>query len=355
MANESQKKDIKAWYIVLIVLMIVSIGVNVYLFRYHAKQDDAVEVMVDLLKGQPWETIDAQLQVEIASIMAMLSQMAEEQALQEAVTQDILAALENEPWAAGQEDIEVELSSISIALSQFEGRQIAQERAIMDIMDLLASEPWSGANEQVHERFTSIDGILGLLIALQREQNVVTTEIKELLASKPWDAGQEQIEEGLREVNQALGELKEQQIVQNVATEEVAIFLKSEPWDTEQGQIQASIVQIQEELAIIKGILDELVIENKEETDPEESIPAMASAQSTVTYGQEVEAQQTNGVVAVKLLSGDNVWNIVSRFYDSPSPGLVKKVVDFNDILDARFLPVGFNLRVPLEMSIECN
>jgi hypothetical protein len=134
--------------------------------------------------------------------------------------------------------------------------------------------------------------------------------------------------------------------------------------------------EIGEELSAIKALLGEIMTEvagqngvsdrteaREEpkleiETESDYSIQAMASA-AELTYEHDVDqpSPQISGtneltcpVVEVRLLPGDSVWSIVARFKPSPRPALVKEVVEYNGITDPRRLPVGFPVRVPMDL-----
>ncbi len=267
MAAESSEKKKNGLQILLVVLVLVSMGLNVYLFRYYAEQDDGVEVMTF------WEAANTQMHDELASIKATLVELETRQSAQESATSEILALLESDLWVE-------EFSSITETLNQLEARQMAQESAPAWV----DKESWEAANTQMHDELASIKAMLELILTENEEE------------PEP----------------------------------------ESNP---------------------IPAIVPDLALNQDQEIESDASIHVMAPASvaSEVTYVEDAQypkdaEERSCPIVEVKLLPGDNVWSIVARFKPSPSPALVGKVVEFNGITDPRRLPVGFPVRIPVEL-----
>jgi hypothetical protein len=107
----------------------------------------------------------------------------------------------------------------------------------------------------------------------------------------------------------------------------------------------------QEELQAIKEMLMEIIAktDKAEALNSEPESEPMASVQVMAPVAQVVEHEC--GIVEVRLLRGDSVWNIVARFKSPPSPALVNEVVEYNDIKDPRRLRWAFLSGYPWSWS----
>ncbi len=297
--NKDKDKKTNRLLLFLVLVVLVSIGVNVYLFWSYGDQDDAIEVM-------------ASWQEELSSVTDILANLEVRQSVQETVTQEVLNLLEAQPWTASSAQIQEGFSSLNESL------------ALMH-PDGVDRETWNTANIQVQEALSLIRVMLYELEARQSTQGVAIEEIVATLDSQPWG-----------DLSEKLAQIEMRQVAQ--ASEPIV-----EPDWVDKESWEAANMQIQEELSSIKAMITQLLAEQSA------SIPAMAPAQA-VTYVEETEGVQSRPVVEVRLRPGDSVWSIVSRFCISPSPALVDQVVEFNNIEDPRRLPVGFPVRLPLDI-----
>ena len=298
MASESNEKKSNRLQVFLVVLILVSMGLNVYLFRYYAEQDDGVEVMTS------WADANTQIHEELASVTVMLADLEARQSAQETTTKEIYETL-----------------------VLVDTRQAAQDSAAVTAPEGLDKESWEVANTEMQAALASVTTMLADLEARQAVQETTAKEMYKTLV--------------LVDARQA---------AQDVAAPIAPDVLDKESWEV-------ASAQIQQELVAIKALLDQVLQQSEEaqaiepqlrsEVEPETSIQVMASAPE-LTYEQQTE--HGCSIATVRLLPGDSVWSIVARFRPSPSPALVDKVVEFNEITDPRRLPVGFTVQVPLDL-----
>lgn len=292
--NKNKSKDNKTnrLLLFLVLAVLVSIGVNVYLFWSYGEQDDAIEVITS------W-------QGELSSVTDILANLEARQSVQETVTQEVLNLLESAQIQEGFSSL-----NESLALMHPDG---------------VDRETWNIANIQVQEALSLIRVMVYELEARQSTQGVAIEEIVATLDSQPWGA-----------LSEKLAQIEMRQVAQASVPIVEPDWVDKESWE-------AANMQVQEELSSIKAMITQLLAEQSA------SIPAMAPAQA-VTYVEETDAVQSRPAVEVRLRPGDSVWSIVSRFCIAPSPALVDQVVEFNNIEDPRRLPVGFPVRLPLDI-----
>jgi len=455
---ESKEKKTDSLQIVLVVLVLVSMVLNVYLFRNYAKQDDAIEAIAS------WEASNEQIQKDLSSVTTMLTDAETRQSTQESVTKEVLQLLESQPWVE-------QLSTITDALTAIEARQLEAASAPVLEPDWVDKETWSSANSQILEALTLMQVMLTDLEEVQSAQDTVTTGILETLAAmdarqaaealepaaepnwvdkESWEAANQEIQSDLSRVTamllgletritDSLAMVEERQAAEalepavepnwvdkeswEAANQEIQSDLSrvtamllgletritdslamveerqaaesSEPavepnwvdkesWEAANQEIQSDLSQVtamllgletritealamveerqaaessepedaltQEELQAIKEMLMEIIAktDKAEALNSEPESEPMASVQVMAPVAQVVEHEC--GIVEVRLLRGDSVWNIVARFKSPPSPALVNEVVEYNDIKDPRRLPVGFPVRIPMEL-----
>jgi len=446
---ESKEKKTNGLQIFLVVLVLVSMVLNVYLFRYYAKQDDDVEVIAS------WEAANQQIQKDLSSVTAMLTDVETRQSTQETTTKEVLNLLESQPWVEG-------LSTITDSLTAIEARQVEEALAPVPEPNWVDKETWNAADLQIQETLSSVRVMLTDLETRQSALDAATTDIletlvamdarqaEEALAPAPepnwvdkesWKAANEQIRSDLSSVTTTLVGL-ETRITDSLATVEArqaaedakpAVepnWVDKESWEAANEQIRSDLssvtttlvgletritdslvmvearqaaedaepvaepnwvdkdswetanAQTQEELSVIKEMLIEITAKSQEAaesaeaeestespesvesalnpgpaSEPDSSIQVMASAPEA-TYVQhaagpsylQAAVERDCSIVEVRLLRGDSVWSIVSRFKSPPSPALVKEVVEYNCITDPRRLPVGFPVRIPMEL-----
>jgi hypothetical protein len=455
---ESKEKKTDSLQIVLVVLVLVSMVLNVYLFRNYAKQDDAIEAIAS------WEASNEQIQKDLSSVTTMLTDAETRQSTQESVTKEVLQLLESQPWVE-------QLSTITDALTAIEARQLEAASAPVLEPDWVDKETWSSANSQILEALTLMQVMLTDLEEVQSAQDTVTTGILETLAAmdarqaaealepaaepnwvdkESWEAANQEIQSDLSRVTAMLlgletritdslamveerqaaealepavepnwvdkesWEAANQEIQSDLSrvtamllgletriTDSLAMFeerqaaessepavepnwVDKESWEAANQEIQSDLSQVtamllgletritealamveerqaaessepedaltQEELQAIKEMLMEIIAktDKAEALNSEPESEPMASVQVMAPVAQVVEHEC--GIVEVRLLRGDSVWNIVARFKSPPSPALVNEVVEYNDIKDPRRLPVGFPVRIPMEL-----
>ncbi|MDI9421902.1 MAG: hypothetical protein QM451_06715 [Bacillota bacterium] len=458
MTAESKEKKTDSLQIVLVVLVLVSMVLNVYLFRNYAKQDDAIEAIAS------WEASNEQIQKDLSSVTTMLTDAETRQSTQESVTKEVLQLLESQPWVE-------QLSTITDALTAIEARQLEAASAPVLEPDWVDKETWSSANSQILEALTLMQVMLTDLEEVQSAQDTVTTGILETLAAmdarqaaealepaaepnwvdkESWEAANQEIQSDLSRVTAMLlgletritdslamveerqaaealepavepnwvdkesWEAANQEIQSDLSrvtamllgletriTDSLAMFeerqaaessepavepnwVDKESWEAANQEIQSDLSQVtamllgletritealamveerqaaessepedaltQEELQAIKEMLMEIIAktDKAEALNSEPESEPMASVQVMAPVAQVVEHEC--GIVEVRLLRGDSVWNIVARFKSPPSPALVNEVVEYNDIKDPRRLPVGFPVRIPMEL-----
>ena len=458
MTAESKEKKTDSLQIVLVVLVLVSMVLNVYLFRNYAKQDDAIEAIAS------WEASNEQIQKDLSSVTTMLTDAETRQSTQESVTKEVLQLLESQPWVE-------QLSTITDALTAIEARQLEAASAPVLEPDWVDKETWSSANSQILEALTLMQVMLTDLEEVQSAQDTVTTGILETLAAmdarqaaealepaaepnwvdkESWEAANQEIQSDLSQVTAMLlgletritdslamveerqaaealepavepnwvdkesWEAANQEIQSDLSrvtamlvgletriTDSLAMFeerqaaessepavepnwVDKESWEAANQEIQSDLSQVtamllgletritealamveerqaaessepedaltQEELQAIKEMLMEIIAktDKAEALNSEPESEPMASVQVMAPVAQVVEHEC--GIVEVRLLRGDSVWNIVARFKSPPSPALVNEVVEYNDIKDPRRLPVGFPVRIPMEL-----
>ncbi|NMB21052.1 MAG: hypothetical protein GX979_09295, partial [Firmicutes bacterium] len=85
-AEKSDKKG-NGLQIFLVVLVLVSMVLNVYLFRYYAEQDDGVEVMTT------WADANREIHQELTSITKTLADLEARQGAQDESIQSVLETL----------------------------------------------------------------------------------------------------------------------------------------------------------------------------------------------------------------------------------------------------------------------
>jgi predicted transcriptional regulator with HTH domain len=455
---ESKEKKTDSLQIVLVVLVLVSMVLNVYLFRNYAKQDDAIEAIAS------WEASNEQIQKDLSSVTTMLTDAETRQSTQESVTKEVLQLLESQPWVE-------QLSTITDALTVIEARQLEAASAPVLEPDWVDKETWSSANSQILEALTLMQVMLTDLEEVQSAQDTVTTGILETLAAmdarqaaealepavepnwvdkESWEAANQEIQSDLSQVTamllgletritDSLAMVEERQAAEALEpaaepnwvdkesweavnqeiqsdlsrvtamllgletriTDSLAMFeerqaaessepavepnwVDKESWEAANQEIQSDLSQVtamllgletritealamveerqaaessepedaltQEELQAIKEMLMEIIAktDKAEALNSEPESEPMASVQVMAPVAQVVEHEC--GIVEVRLLRGDSVWNIVARFKSPPSPALVNEVVEYNDIKDPRRLPVGFPVRIPMEL-----
>jgi hypothetical protein len=400
----AEKNDAKGngLQIFLVVLVLVSMGMNVYLLRHYAGQDDSMEVMTS------WAEENKQIQEELTSITTTLADLAARQTSQEASAKAVLDTLtlidarqaakdaepvvepsvvDKESWTTANAEVQEALASITTTLADLAARQTSQEastKAVLDTLTLIDArqaakdaepvvepsvvdkESWTTANAEVQETLTSITTTLADLAARQTSQEASTKAVLDTLA--------------LIETRQATAEAEQAAAKEAALVEapsvETSVEPSVEPSWVDKEAWAAGNKEIGEELSAIKALLGEIMTEvaghnsvsdrseakeesEKEiETESDYSIRVMSSA-AELTYQQDVDrpSPQASGidehacpVVEVRLLPGDSVWSIVARFKPSPSPVLVNEVVEYNGITDPRRLPVGFPVRVPMDL-----
>ncbi len=458
MTAESKEKKTDSLQIVLVVLVLVSMVLNVYLFRNYAKQDDAIEAIAS------WEASNEQIQKDLSSVTTMLTDAETRQSTQESVTKEVLQLLESQPWVE-------QLSTITDALTVIEARQLEAASAPVLEPDWVDKETWSSANSQILEALTLMQVMLTDLEEVQSAQDTVTTGILETLAAmdarqaaealepaaepnwvdkESWEAANQEIQSDLSRVTamllgletritDSLAMVEERQAAEALEpavepnwvdkesweavnqeiqsdlsrvtamllgletriTDSLAMFeerqaaessepavepnwVDKESWEAANQEIQSDLSQVtamllgletritealamveerqaaessepedaltQEELQAIKEMLLEIIAktDKAEALNSEPESEPMASVQVMAPVAQVVEHEC--GIVEVRLLRGDSVWNIVARFKSPPSPALVNEVVEYNDIKDPRRLPVGFPVRIPMEL-----
>lgn len=64
---------------------------------------------------------------------------------------------------------------------------------------------------------------------------------------------------------------------------------------------------------------------------------------------QKVEHSPVN--ISLRLVAGDSLWSIVDRFYKNPSPELINKIAELNNITNPRALPTGSYLTIPYDLN----
>ncbi|HHT90304.1 MAG TPA: hypothetical protein GXZ68_04950 [Firmicutes bacterium] len=458
MTAESKEKKTDSLQIVLVVLVLVSMVLNVYLFRNYAKQDDAIEAIAS------WEASNEQIQKDLSSVTTMLTDAETRQSTQESVTKEVLQLLESQPWVE-------QLSTITDALTAIEARQLEAASAPVLEPDWVDKETWSSANSQILEALTLMQVMLTDLEEVQSAQDTVTTGILETLAAmdarqaaealepaaepnwvdkesweaanqeiqsdlsrvtamllgletritdslamveerqaaealepavepnwvdkESWEAANQEIQSDLSQVTamllgletritDSLAMVEERQAAEALEPAVEPNWVDKESWEAANQEIQSDLSQVtamllgletritealamveerqaaessepedaltQEELQAIKEMLMEIIAktDKAEALNSEPESEPMASVQVMAPVAQVVEHEC--GIVEVRLLRGDSVWNIVARFKSPPSPALVNEVVEYNDIKDPRRLPVGFPVRIPMEL-----
>jgi len=384
----AEKNDAKGngLQIFLVVLVVVSMGMNVYLLRHYTGQDDSIEVMTSLADE------NKQIHEELTSITTTLADLATRQTTQEASTATVLETLtlidarqankdaepvvepnvvDKESWATANAEVQEVLTSITTILADLAARQTTQEASTTTVLETLTQidarqaskdaepvvepnvvdkESWATANTEVQETLTSITTTLADLAARQTTQDASTASVLETLA---------QID-----ARQAVEEEKpvEAPSVEPSWVDKEAWAAGNKEIGEELSAIKALLGEIMTEVAGQNGVSDRTEAREEPkleiETESDYSIQAMASA-AELTYEHDVDqpSPQISGtneltcpVVEVRLLPGDSVWSIVARLKPSPRPALVNEVVEYNGITDPRRLPVGFPVRVPMDL-----
>ena len=251
MAVESSGSDKKknGLQIFVAVLVLISMGLNVYLFRYYAEQNDVVEVMTS------WEDANTRIQQELSSLTATLVKLETRQSKQEAMTDALLEAL-----------------------AKIEARQMEEASQPFLEPDAVDQQSWEDGITQIRKELFAIKAMLEPILV----ENTAEFELEHVSNPVP---------------------------VAATAVPDVAL--------------------------------------NQDDETPDASIQVMASAPGE--YLKDID-EHSCSIVEVKLLPGDSVWSIVARFKSNPSPALVNEVVEFNNIVDPKRLPVGFPIKVPMEL-----
>ncbi|HBG02158.1 MAG TPA: hypothetical protein DDW87_11385, partial [Firmicutes bacterium] len=170
MTAESKEKKTNGLQIFLVVLVLVSMVLNVYLFRYYAKQDDDVEVIAS------WEAANQQIQKDLSSVTAMLTDVETRQSTQETTTKEVLNLLESQPWVEG-------LSTITDSLTAIEARQVEEALAPVPEPNWVDKETWNAADLQIQETLSSVRVMLTDLETRQSALDAATTDILETLVA----------------------------------------------------------------------------------------------------------------------------------------------------------------------------
>ena len=442
-AEKSDKKG-NGLQIFLVVLVLVSMVLNVYLFRYYAEQDDGVEVMTT------WADANREIHQELTSITKTLADLETRQGAQDESVQSVIETLtlvearqaeeaarpavepnwlDKDSWADANEKMQDSLASITKTLADLEARQGAQDESIQSVIETLtlvetrqaeeaatpAVEPnwldrdsWADANEKMQDTLVSITKTLADLEARQGAQDKSLQSVIETLtlvetrqaeeAATPavepnwldrdsWADANEKMQDTLVSITKTLADLEARQGAQDKSLQSVIETLTLvETRQAEEGATPAAEPnwidreswatanqQIGEELSTIKVMLDEIKVEVQEakeavernedaqvqgsasllelETETDRTIQVMAPLAEATYQENLIEAEEhTCPIVEVRLLPGDSVWGIVARFRPSPRPTLVNAVVEYNEITDPRRLPVGFPVKVPMDL-----
>ena len=318
MAAEKNDKKGNGLQIFLVVLVLVSMGLNVYLFRYYAEQDDGIEVMTS------WSDANQQIREELRVITTTLTDLEARQSTQEASTQSVLETL-----------------------TLMETRRAEEAAAPVVEPNWLDKESWLDANAEIHEVLESITTTLRDLEARQLTQETSAQSLLETLT-----------------------------MIENRQAEEAAAPVVEPNWVDKESWATSS-QQMREELSTIKALLGEIVAELEEaravkeaetargavehnesafnlEGNSASTVPVLAqvadrSLEHEVVSAEEME-EHVCPVVEVKLLPGDSVWSIVQRFKPFPRPALLQAVVEYNGITNPRQLPVRFPVKVPMDL-----
>ncbi|NLJ79714.1 MAG: LysM peptidoglycan-binding domain-containing protein [Firmicutes bacterium] len=190
--------------------------------------------------------------------------------------------------------------------------------------------------------------------------------------SSPWESLVTELQEELSELNQEI-KAGDEKILEHISQfqtaaagmeaellEQIAL-LQTALEEVETGKIQKQIRAENEKL------LEQIALLQPAENEGElEKIKAQISRADEKLFQiaalLETEKENTADTVfpppedeviflALRLKPGDNVWNLVSRFVTSPDPGLIKKILDLNDISDPRKLTVGSYISIPLRKT----
>ncbi|MGI6626505.1 MAG: hypothetical protein ACOX57_14030 [Limnochordia bacterium] len=263
MTAESKEKKTDSLQIVLVVLVLVSMVLNVYLFRNYAKQDDAIEAIAS------WEASNEQIQKDLSSVTTMLTDAETRQSTQESVTKEVLQLLESQPWVE-------QLSTITDALTAIEARQLEAASAPVLEPDWVDKETWSSANSQILEALTLMQVMLTDLEEVQSAQDTVTTGILETLAAmdarqaaealepaaepnwvdkESWEAANQEIQSDLSRVTamllgletritDSLAMVEERQAAEALEPAVEPNWVDKESWEAANQEIQSDLSQV---------------------------------------------------------------------------------------------------------------
>jgi NADPH-dependent 7-cyano-7-deazaguanine reductase QueF-like protein len=270
--------------------------------------------------------------------------------------------VDKESWEAANQEIQSDLSRVTAMLLGLETRitdslAMVEERQAAEALEpavepnWVDKESWEAVNQEIQSDLSRVTAMLLGLETRITDSLAMFEERQAAESSEPavepnwvdkesWEAANQEIQSDLSQVTAMLLGL-ETRITEALAmVEERQAAESSEPEDA----------LTQEELQAIKEMLMEIIAktDKAEALNSEPESEPMASVQVMAPVAQVVEHEC--GIVEVRLLRGDSVWNIVARFKSPPSPALVNEVVEYNDIKDPRRLPVGFPVRIPMEL-----
>lgn len=102
---------------------------------------------------------------------------------------------------------------------------------------------------------------------------------------------------------------------------------------------EKSLAAISKELARLNDVQQEIIVQ-------EEKILQLVSE---LEKNRAVEPEEKEeATISLRLLPGDNIWNLVARFVDSPSAELISEILEINNIADPKKISSGSRITLPL-------
>ncbi len=114
---------------------------------------------------------------------------------------------------------------------------------------------------------------------------------------------------------------------------------------------EKSLAAVSGELARLNAVQKNILAKEKAIL---ELISELEAGKANVTNSEEAEVKEEEkekeqATISLRLLPGDNIWTLVSRFIDSPSKELIGEILEINNIRDPKKLNSGARIVLPIK------
>lgn len=135
------------------------------------------------------------------------------------------------------------------------------------------------------------------------------------------------------------------------STEESSISVKTEDIEG----IQISLSTVHAELSRLSRLCEEVL---RRDAELVSLVSSLVESKSLVPEEKESieQAEQrlapTPAVIELRMMKGDTIWGLLQRLGAEPDAAVIKSILELNGFADARRIPAGTYVRIPLEEVI---